>query len=181
MKRLILFRHAKSSWDDPGLSDHRRPLAPRGMRAAPAVARWLGERALLPDHVLCSDAVRTRQTWALVEEAWAEHGGGPRADVVIDPDLYLASPRGILALVAATPPEVDALMVVGHNPGMHDLAATLAVPGGTPAHARLARKFPTAAVAVLDFDAEDWSELGPGQGRLVAFVRPKDLPEGADR
>lgn len=173
MRRLILLRHAKSSWDRPDLDDHDRPLAPRGIRAAPAVARWLADRGFVPERVLCSDAVRTRQTWSLVAEAW--DGLSTVPSLSVRADLYLASPRGILREVAAEPDDVGSVMVVGHNPGMHDLARTLAQPGSTVEHRRLARKFPTAAAAVLEFDDGAWDDLAPGGGALAAFVRPKDL------
>ncbi|MEQ9570095.1 MAG: histidine phosphatase family protein [Longimicrobiales bacterium] len=180
MKRLILFRHAKSSWDDPDLDDHARPLAPRGNRAAPAMAHWFAETKQLPARVLCSDAVRTRQTWDRVAEVW-DSLAGPLPDVGFHPGLYLASPRRILGLVAQDAGDADTVMVVGHNPGMHDLARTLAVPGSTKAHRRLAAKFPTAAAAVLEFDVDRWDELDAGQGRLAAFMRPKDLPDARER
>ncbi|MBT8337994.1 MAG: histidine phosphatase family protein [Gemmatimonadetes bacterium] len=177
MKRLILLRHAKSSWDDPGLRDHERPLAPRGVRAVPEIARWMARHDYVPQLALCSDAVRTRQTWALVADLLGGTAGPPALS--IEPDLYLASPHEIRHLVAERAGDVDVLLVIGHNPGMHGLALALAHPGSTEA-ARLAHKFPTAAVAVLDFDVDEWSELHPGTGRLVAFVRPKDLPGAAD-
>lgn len=180
MKRLILFRHAKSSWTDSGLADHDRPLAPRGRRAAPAMARWLHDHDFLPRRVVCSSALRTRQTWSLLAEVWETLGADGLPDVVVDRDLYLAHPGDIRAVVTESPMDLDALMLVGHNPGLHDLAATLATPGATRSHRRLARKFPTAAVAVLDFDVERWSDLRPGEGRLVAFMRPKDLPDAED-
>ena len=179
MKRLILLRHAKSSWDDPTLADHERPLAPRGVRAAPAMARWLHDHDYVPDRILCSDAVRTQQTWALVARVWEDRNGSV-PEVMVHPNLYLASARGIRTILAEELDSVDSLMVVGHNPGLHHLASTLAIPGGTPAHDRLARKFPTAAAVVLDFDVPGWGDLSPGEGRLVAFMRPKDLPRSRD-
>lgn len=175
MKRLILFRHAKSSWDDPDLDDHARPLAPRGERAAPAMAGWFLDEDWIPDRVLCSDAVRTRQTWRRVADAFDE-AGVTLPEVSLHSGLYLASPRRILSLVAKEGGPYRTVLVVGHNPGMHDLARTLAIPGSTRSHRRLSRKFPTAAAAVLEFDADGWDDLAAGRGRLAAFVRPKDLP-----
>ena len=159
MKRLVLLRHAKSSWDDPGLRDHQRPLAPRGIRAASEMARWLARHDYVPHRVLCSDAVRTRQTWALMADLVG--GAAPPPDLSIEPDLYLASPREIRRLVAERADDADVLMVIGHNPGMHDLALALAQPGSSDTDERLARKFPTGAAAVLDFDVDHWSELRP--------------------
>jgi phosphohistidine phosphatase len=178
MKRLVLLRHAKSSWDDPGLRDHARPLAPRGVRAAPEVARWIARHGYVPQLVLCSDSVRTRQTWGLIADLWSGTVGPP--PLSLEPELYHASPTGIRRLVADRADDEDVVLVIGHNPGMHDLALSLTRPGSGEADARLERKFPTAAVAVIDFDVDDWAELRPGSGRLEAFVRPKDLPRAPD-
>lgn len=174
MKTLILFRHAKS--DHPGgMDDHERPLAARGRRDAPAMARWLAEHGLVPQKVLCSDAVRTRRTLALALDAWAEMDEVRPPVIGYRPGLYLASAARILSLTAAEAGASDSVMVVGHNPGMHDLAQALTEPAATPAHRRLARKFPTAAAAVLTFDIDRWEELATRRGELSTFMRPRDL------
>lgn len=174
---LQILRHAKSSWDHPELDDHERPLAPRGRRAAPAMGRWLAERGPLPDRVLCSDAVRALQTWELVGPEL-----GHRPEVVVEPGLYLSSWSSLLEHVHATDPEVATLMVVGHNPGLQDLALALTgeVAGKRARADRLESKLPTCALVELSF-AGDWSEVSPGAGRLERFIRPKDLPGARER
>lgn len=174
MKTLILFRHGKSAYPG-GLSDHERPLASRGRRDAPAMAHWIAERGLVPDKVLCSDAVRTRQTLSLVLDEWVDRAVRGTPETGYRPGLYLASAVRILSLVAAEGGASESVMVVGHNPGMHDLAQALAEPAPTKPHRRLANKFPTAAVAVLTFDISRWEELATRRGELTAFMRPRDL------
>jgi phosphohistidine phosphatase len=174
MKTLILLRHAKSSWDDERLADHQRPLAPRGRRAAPAVAARLRELGLLPDHVVSSTSVRTRETIALA----AEHLDTPSID--FQEDMYLAGSGRLLRILRATPETVETLMLVGHNPGMHDVALALVEGEGGRAHRRLESKFPTTAAAVLEFDVERWQDVGPGLGTLLHFIRPKDLRRTGD-
>jgi phosphohistidine phosphatase len=169
-KRLVLLRHAKSSW--PDVPDHERPLGKRGRRDAPGVGRWLREAGYLPDLVLCSTARRTRETWQL---AAAELGGA--APVQFEPGVYAATTARLLDLVRQTPQEVGTLLVVGHEPAMHELTLLLAAGAangtepGTLERVRL--KFPTAAVAVLPF-AVGWPELGPSRAELAAFVVPSD-------
>ena len=168
MRRLILLRHAKS--DRPaGVPDRERPLNGRGRRAAPAVGAHLAGEGLAPDLALVSPARRTQETW----EAVAAVLGGPQARTV--PEIYEAPWKDILAAVRAAPDEAATLMVVGHNPGVGDLAGALAGEGPRKLLSRLASEFPTAAYAVIDFDAETWAALEPGRGRLDRFVRPRDI------
>ena len=159
-RRLILLRHAKSDW--PDLPDHERPLAKRGRRDAPAVGRWLREHGYLPEVVICSTARRTRQTWELVAK---ELGGSP--SVTFEQRAYGASALTLLYLARELPGRCRAALIVGHNPGISDLAASLAE---EESHLR----FPTAAVAVLEFDG-DWPDLGPGHTRLLDFAVPDDM------
>lgn len=167
MRRLLLLRHAKSSWADPGTRDHDRPLNDRGRRAAPLVGAYLEQEGLVPDRVLCSSARRTCETVARL--------GLPDAvDVVVEHALYQASPDTVLDLVRETDDAVTTLMVVGHNPTMHALALGLAGDGEPRARARLREQYPTAALAVLEV-AGDWASVGPGQTTLARFVRPRDL------
>lgn len=173
MKTLILLRHAKSSWTDEHLVDHQRPLAPRGRRAAPAVAARLREIGVLPDHVVSSTSVRTRETIGLA----SEHLDNPSTD--FEEEVYLAGPGRLLEVVRDVDDTVDTLMLVGHNPGMHELALALVDGGGTNEHARLGAKFPTAAAAVIQLDIDAWRDIAPGLGTLVRFIRPKDLPQAS--
>ena len=144
LKTLLLLRHAKSSWDDPTLSDFERPLAPRGMKAAPRMGRYLREHDLLPDIVLCSAAMRTRQTWALVSAELRSE-----AEVRFQRSLYLGDPAHLLMEIHVQLDSADTLLLIGHNPGIETLARRLAGSGPPDDLDRMASKFPTAALAVL--------------------------------
>lgn len=173
--RLIgLLRHAKSSWDEPGLADFDRPLAPRGRDAAPRIGDWMAAAGMRPDHVLCSAACRTRQTWQLVAPR-LEREGGSAPQPVFSEALYHAPPDRLLAALRTAPPGAHHLLLVGHNPGLGELAAKMAGDNDDPAAARLRRKFPTAALALFAADIDDWTLLTPSRVRLLHFVRPKDL------
>jgi phosphohistidine phosphatase len=168
MRRVYLLRHAKSSWTDRSLADRDRPLAGRGKRAAKAVAAHIEAQGIRPDLVLCSPARRSRETLARVEAAF----GGP-VEARFDEALYAASEAELLAHLRALPPEVRSVMIIGHNPGLQDLAVALASEGAE--RARMEQKYPTAAIATIDVSADDWSAIERGSGELVAYVRPRDL------
>ena len=171
MKTLLLLRHAKSSWDDPSLADFDRPLAERGEKAAPVMADYLGKKGLRPDLVLLSPAARARQTWALV----ARKLGGT-IEVKELRGLYLGPPSRLLDAVRRAPDRAARVMLIGHNPGMEHLAMVLAGPASKrKALAKLHAKFPTAALAEIEFEAESWKDLARGSGRLNRLVWPKDL------
>ncbi len=170
MKRLYLLRHAKSSWDDPTLADHDRPLAPRGRRAAKVMAKHLGRKGIAPELVLCSPSRRTRQTLTRIAPSM-----GKSADVQIEHGLYAASAPVLLEVLHEVPDEVESVMLIGHNPGIQDLALSLARAGSK--RARVRSKFPTAALATLEHNGS-WRELAPGSAELVSFVKPKELSHG---
>lgn len=171
MRRLLLLRHAKSSWDDPGLEDFDRPLAARGERAAPAMAAYLEMKGLRPDLVLCSPAARARQTWALVAQSL-----GDGVEVKELQSIYLGAPSRLLEAIRRAPDSAACVMLVGHNPGMEHLAMALSGPSSKPkALAKLHAKFPTAALAKIEFDAATWRDIAHGTGRLKRLVWPKDL------
>ena len=175
MKTLYLLRHAKSSWDDPSLSDEERPLSPRGRRAATAMAHHLRRERVAPDRILCSPSLRTRQTLDHLGPVLMspENGGAVRFEAAI----YEAAPHQLLALLQSTPPEISSLLLIGHNPGMASLAASLLAPGGHDASlVHLQRKYPTGALATFQFPHVEWDALRPGSCRLLSFVRPRDLP-----
>ena len=171
MRTLYLLRHAKSSWDEPGLDDHDRPLSGRGRRAAALIGSYLHGRGIRPDLVLCSSAKRARETFRRVAECL----GGDGPEVRYERALYLADSGRLLELVRAAPDEALALMLVGHNEGLPQLALRLAGDALGDARERLMAKFPTAALAVLTFDAPSWRGITDGAGRLVAVVTPKQL------
>jgi phosphohistidine phosphatase len=163
LRRLFLLRHAKSSWDDPELADHDRPLAPRGQRATELIAEHLRRESLAPALVLCSSARRTRDTLDLL---------GPAGEARIEPDLYGASASKLLERLRRVPDTTESVMLIGHNPAIQDLALELAGRGERLEDAR--RKFPTGALATLTF-SQSWRGLHAGSAELVAFVRPKEL------
>jgi phosphohistidine phosphatase len=168
VKRVYLLRHAKSSWKDRSLADRDRPLAGRGRRAAKAMAGHLEAERIRPDLVLCSPARRTRETLERVERAF-----GDRVDARLDESLYGASEAELFDLLGALPTDVESVMLIGHNPGIEELALALASEGdGLP---RMREKYPTAALATIDLAADRWSEIERGSGELVAYVRPADL------
>lgn len=174
MRQLLLLRHAKSSWDDPSLPDHARPLNPRGRRAAAAVAQAMRGLGLSPEVVLVSSARRTLQTLEQLRPA-LDPG------TLIEPmdALYLAPWTALLGLVRQMPETARSVMVIGHNPGLHDLAMALIgaagqAAGGADAQ-RLAEGYPTAALAEFSI-ALPWRLLDAGGARLVRFVAPRDLP-----
>ncbi|HYD69385.1 histidine phosphatase family protein [Azospirillum sp.] len=173
MKTLYLLRHAKSAWDDGGVADHDRPLAPRGEHAATRIGRYLDERGVRPELILCSTARRASDTLDLV---LAEISGG-EAGIPVERErgLYLCGPRVLLARIRDVPDSVHTLMLVAHNPDLHHLATSLVIEGEPQARAHLTEKFPTGACAIIAFDAARWHDVAPGTGRLADFVRPRAL------
>jgi phosphohistidine phosphatase len=168
-KTLLLLRHAKSSRDDPELADFDRPLADRGRRDAPRMGRWMRQAGQSPELVLCSDARRARETWAALSETL-----GSPAPVLFERGLYMARAKAILHRLQRLAGTVGSVLVIGHNPGLEEAALDLA-DGAGDSYARLRRKFPTCALARLEFAAETWDRLQPGSGRLTVFKTPADL------
>lgn len=165
-RQLLLLRHAKSSWDDSSLPDHDRPLSPRGRKAARRLAAFVEGARLRPELVLCSSATRARETLDLI----ADSLGQPQMRV--EERLYGASATALLDRLRRIPDEVESVLLVGHNPGMQDLALTLAVPGENAR--RIADKLPTGAL--LGFSVEGrWSELSPSGAELEMVVLPREL------
>ncbi len=171
MLTLSLLRHAKAGSDKPGVRDIDRPLAPRGRRAAPLMGRFVTEHHLVPDLVLCSTAKRARQTLDLV---LAELASKP--EVAIEEGLYLAEPEAILEVLRAASGPAKRVMIVGHNPGLQELAMLLAGAGRASDLAQIATKFPTTGLAVLNFAVRDWQSVRPGSGILRLYMSPRRLP-----
>ncbi len=177
-RKLVLLRHAKSAW--PDVPDHERPLARRGQRNAPAMGRWLRAAGFRPDQVLCSTARRARETWQLTQA-----GLGCTPPVSFDDRVYQASAAQLLDLIRRVPPATRTLLIVGHDPSIPELALTLtattpparagAVSAAAPSAMfdRMRAKFPTAAIAVLEFTG-NWNQLALGSARLTCFVTPRD-------
>lgn len=168
MHILYLLRHAKSSWSDPTLPDEQRPLAPRGRRDAKRVAKHLAQLGIEPELVLCSSALRTRETLELVRPAL-----GATTSVVLEAELYAAGADQLVERLHAVPDGVASVLLIGHNPGLQDLALRLASAGAELT--RLEAKFPTAALATLALPKATWRELSQADAALAAFVVPKQL------
>lgn len=164
--RLILTRHAKSDWDDDRLDDHDRPLNRRGQMAAPAIGRWLAGQGYLPDQVLCSTALRTRETWHLIA---AELPARPK--VAFLPDLYLAGAQRMLDLLRKRA-KAPCVMLIGHNPGTAATAAMLA--RDRPDDPDFGR-FPTCFTAIFDFDMPGWASVDWGTGTVTATMAARRL------
>jgi phosphohistidine phosphatase len=173
MRQLLLLRHAKSSWGDPQLADHERPLNSRGRGAAKTMAQAMRDLGLAPDVVLVSSARRTLQTLEALEP-WDET---PLIEVM--DALYLAPSPEILAVLRKAAPAARCILLIGHNPGLHDLAVLLAgahAASGDAQVRRMAAAYPSGALAEFSI-ATPWSEVGETGTRLMRFVTPKDLTE----
>ena len=177
MRLLLLLRHAKAARDAADGKDHSRPLNERGHVAAAAMGRWLASQpALQPELVLASTARRTRETWA---EIAAQLPAQTQAHY--ERALYLAAPQTILECLVKTSNAIERLMIVGHNPGIHELARMLvgkigARPAARLAFDRMRDKFPTGSLAVVAFPkTQNWADVATGQGRFESFTRPRDL------
>jgi phosphohistidine phosphatase len=168
MHTLYLLRHAKSSWADPTLPDPDRPLAPRGRRDAKRIANHLARLEIEPELILCSPAQRTRETLQLLRPAL---GASPA--VKLEAELYAASSSSLLERIRAVPETTASVMLIGHNPGLHELALVLASAGAELE--RLEATFPTAALATLTLANTPWSQLSDADALLTAYVVPKQL------
>jgi phosphohistidine phosphatase len=161
MKRLYLLRHAKSSWDDASLSDYDRPLNDRGTEAAPFMGRVIKERGLIPEMVLSSPANRARTTAKLAIDS-----GGIGLMILFDKRIYEASASSLLTVLSEIDRATGSVMIVGHNPGLEGLIRLLT--GEIAA-------MPTAALAVIDLDIDNWSDIGQGSAKLIEVLRPKEV------
>ncbi len=177
MLRLMLLRHAKSSWP-PGVQDTARPLSERGQMAARLMGSYMAHHRLFPDRVLCSPTQRTRDTWTGIAGQWPVAMNG--VDLVFDARLYGATRHGILSVVRdqGDPENREeaadrTLLLIGHNPGMQETAELLIAAGDVEQRERLREKFPTAALAVIDFAASAWNRVHERSGRLDRYVTPR--------
>jgi len=170
MRTLYVLRHAKSGWDDPTLHDHDRPLDLRGERAALIMGRYMAQRRFVPDLVLCSTARRAQETRTLAATQW-----GAEPPVEVDRDLYLTGERMLLKRLARVPDDYRHVLLVAHNPDLHDLVVTLGRRGNEELLAGVAAKFPTAAFAAIKLPLVHWADIGGAVGTLVCYTVPKDL------
>ncbi len=173
MVTLSLFRHAKSSWNKPGFNDFERPLAPRGEKAAPRMGVYMEQEGLVPALVLCSTAKRARQTLELAQAEWKAE-----PEIRFEEGLYHSGPAQMLQILRGLPASCGHAMVIGHNPGMYSLTASLSGDGEADAFDELESNFPTAALAVINFEG-DWTSLAPEAGHLQRFIVPRKLLDPA--
>ena len=164
-KRLILTRHAKSSWDDPTMADHDRPLNDRGKAASADLGEWLASRGYLPDEVLCSDALRTRQTW---DGAAPALPGSPV--LTLKPALYHAGPDVMLAVLRHA--KADTVMMIGHNPGISEFAERIVAKA--PLNPEF-RHYPTGATLVVTLEIDDWKDADYAMAAVRDFIVPREL------
>ncbi len=170
MRRLILLRHAKSTWSDPTLSDHDRPLNQRGRLAAPLMGAFMTDEGLIPDRVVLSSSARTKETWERAKQAFPV-----QPDKEVREDLYLADPHTLLEVARALPDAVGDVLMIAHNPGIASFARKLANGQTKASCARAFQHFPTAAVAVLEADIESWRDLAFSACDFTRFAMPKEL------
>lgn len=170
MKRLATLRHAKSSWDDPGLDDFNRPLNDRGWKAARRIGKEMKHREMRFDLVLASMAARVRETLDRLREKFEIN-----AEIRFEPRMYGASAETLLSLIHDLPDSVDAPLLVGHNPGLERLLVGLTHDDAENLRGRVAHNYPTAALAVVELPANHWPEVEPGSGEIVELIVPKDL------
>jgi phosphohistidine phosphatase len=176
MRRLMLLRHAKTETDAPSGRDQDRRLDERGQGDAAEIGTWLSHHPPFPDFVQVSPAVRAKQTWELAWEAMKAQVPAPQVEYV--PELYGADAADILQVIRlASVADPKQLMVVGHNPGMHELALALAGSGEAAGRKLLADNLPTSGLAVFEFATDDWNDVAFRRGKLVSFVSPKLLKQ----
>jgi len=174
MRRLMLLRHAKTESEAPSGRDEDRRLDNRGHRDAAEIGSWIGHHPPFPDLVLVSHAMRALQTWQIAWEAMKELVSEPEVELV--PELYGADVSQLLETIHdASSADPKRLMLVGHNPGMHELGLALAGSGDHAGRKALTDNLPTSGLAIFDFDIDDWADVAFRRGRLAVFVSPKLL------
>jgi phosphohistidine phosphatase len=174
MRHLMLLRHAKTENEAPSGRDQDRRLDERGRNDAAMIGTWMGRHPPFADAVMVSPAVRAHQTWEIAWEAMKDHAPTPKVEFV--PELYGADPGRLLEVVhTAVANDPKRVMLVGHNPGLHELALALTASGDNLGRKALSENLPTAALAVFEFAGDDWSDVGFRRGRLAVFVSPKLL------
>ncbi|HZL38719.1 MAG TPA: histidine phosphatase family protein [Pseudolabrys sp.] len=170
MRRLLLLRHAKAERSDPGMQDLARVLIERGHKDAAKIGVYMAGHGLRPDRVVLSPAARTQETWKYAAAAFKPQPAAMSAE-----RLYDATPHDIIGVVQDSPASAHTLMLIGHNPGLHEAALMLIASGDIGARERLREGLPTSGLVMIDFAFDDWSKLHPQSGRLERFVSPKSL------
>ena len=175
MRRLLLLRHGKAERSIPGTADRDRPLIERGRKDSARIGTYMAGHALLPDRVLLSPVTRTQETWKYAAKAFKPAPGAGMVE-----KLYDATPHCILAVIKDIPATVHTALIIGHNPGLHELALMLIATGDHEARERLREKLPTCGLVIIDFAFDDWNRLHPQSGRLERFVTPRSLDAAAN-
>jgi phosphohistidine phosphatase len=176
MRRLMLLRHAKTEIDAPSGRDQDRRLDARGRKDAAEIGDWIGRHPPFPDTVMVSPAIRAKETWEIASEAMKQHAPLPGVEWMAD--LYGADPASLLQIIRmASASDPKRLMLVGHNPGMHELSLALTGSGDARARQALAHNLPTSGLAVFDFKVNDWNDVAFRRGALAVFISPKLLRE----
>jgi phosphohistidine phosphatase len=175
MRRLLLLRHAKAERSDPGMQDLPRILIDHGRKDAARIGAYMAGHALMPDRVVLSPSTRTRETWKYAAAAFTSAPAATSAE-----RLYDATPQDIFGIVADTPASVRTLLLIGHNPGLHEAALMLIAAGDIDTRESLREKLPTCGLVIIDFAFDDWSKLHPRSGRLERFVSPRSLGAAAN-
>lgn len=170
MRRLLLFRHAKTERSEPGMEDRSRKLIERGRKDAASIGAYMAAHAITPDRVMISPAARTQETWKLAAAALRRAPAGSAVE-----RLYGATPHEILDVIKQAPANAQTLLIVGHNPGLHELALMLVASGDIETREQLREKLPTSGLLVIDFAFDEWAKLHPQSGRLERFITPKSL------
>jgi len=171
MKTLFILRHAKAVPDDAYPDDHERPLNARGNEGANQMGAYMKQHGYQPELVLCSTAKRTAETLEAVSSHWEK----PAKVTKMESELYLASPGTLLHYIHQADDQYENLLLVSHNPGMHMIALEMVQPGGDEGYVQLRQNFPTAALAAIHFDTDQWSKALPGEGKLLSYMAPKML------
>jgi len=174
MRRLLLLRHAKTERPEPGERDRDRRLTKRGREDAPLIGAYMARHGLVPDLALVSPATRAEETWALIAKAL------PTAPKVVEEEGIYNAGRDKLIGIIRKARDAHVLLVVGHNPGLHELAVSLIASGDVEARERVNEKLPTSGLVVIDLAFDDWSRLHPNAGRIERFVSPRLIEEATD-
>lgn len=170
MRRLLLFRHAKAERSEPGMEDRGRKLIEKGRKDAATIGAYMASHGLIPDRVMISPSTRTQETWKFAAAALRRAPAGTPVE-----GLYDATPHAILAVIKEAPASAHTLLLIGHNPGLHELAQILVASGDIEIREQLREKLPTSGLLIIDFAFDEWTKLHPHSGRLERFITPKSL------
>jgi phosphohistidine phosphatase len=167
MRRLMLLRHAKTEQAEPGERDRDRKLMKRGRADAPVIGAYMAHHGLVPDLAMVSPTTRTKETWSLLAPCFAKP-----PSMITDDRIYNATVEKLIGAIREAR-KARTLLVIGHNPGLHDLAVQLIAAGDVEAHKRIKESLPTSGLVVIDLPLDDWSSIRPQSGRLERFVTPR--------